>query len=139
MENEMDIRVLQADTPTSNGNVYPRVAIQAAIERWKEQKSKIPVTVDVNDDFVSTGLDITKIAGVVDSLSLNEDGTVIAKIVILATPAAQLLKEVDTPEFVMCSVGKLRKDGDTKIVEELEFQYVAMTLSSAIVYPSKSE
>ena len=70
-------RILHHSTPNINGRIYPKEVMEDMVNRWNEKKAS------GNATFVYLGTEQTldKAAGVVDDMWVDDEGLVIANIV----------------------------------------------------------
>lgn len=133
MSKRITAKVLQADIPTQNGNVYPREQLERAMNEYLTKGQPLFVTSQMQ---LSQNINLGDVAGQVNKMHINGDGTVVAEIEIFKD---QLCVVSDMLHFNMSCIGKVRNDGDVKVVEELSFHYVSADLTSAIVYPDSHD
>lgn len=132
MSKNVTAPVLQADIPTQNRNVYPREELERLVAKYltSTEKEKLLVTYGLRQN-----ISLEHVVGKVNKMHINADGTVIAEIEIFR----DFLPDVGERCFNMCSTGKVRTEGDIKIIEEISFQYVSVGPTSAIVYPDSHD
>lgn len=119
------VPVLQADIPTQNGNLYPRQELENALDKLNSRPEQLSVKSQTEG-----------VVGEVRNLRLTDEGTLVATIV---TPKAPLLSSVFGEHYNMACIGKVKIKNGVKVVEDLEFQYVSLDSTSAVVYPDSHD
>jgi hypothetical protein len=133
MSKRITAKVLQADIPTQNGNVYPREQLEKAMNEYLTKGQPLFVTSKMQ---LSQNINLADVDGQVNKMHINGDGTVVAEIEIFKDHLCDVSEML---HFNMGCIGKVRNDGDVKVVEDLTFHYVSVDSTSAIVYPDSHD
>lgn len=133
MSKRITAKVLQADIPTQNGNVYPREYLERAMNEYLTKGQPLFVT---SKTQLSQNINLADVDGQVNKMYINGDGTIVAEIELFR----DTLHEVsEMPHFNMGCIGRIRNEGGVKVVEDLTFHYVSIDSTSAIVYPDSHD
>lgn len=128
MSKRITAKVLQADIPTLNGNVYPREQLERAINEYLTKGQLLLVTAKTQ---MSQNINLADVDGQVNKMFINGGGTVVAEMEIFN----DTLNEVsEMLHFNMGCIGRIRNEDGVKVVEDLTFHYVSIDSTSAIVY-----
>jgi len=103
-------RIQEADRPNSNGRVYPRKALEKAIEE-QSKKDRTWVTLGMPS---GTSVELDKIVGQAGNWSWDGD-MLCAEIAIMATPCGEVVKKMleDSiqPDYRFAGIGQVSEDG----------------------------
>jgi hypothetical protein len=124
---EFLVPVLQADIPTQNGNVYPRDELEKALARFTENAK--PLLVSSNLQYSSV-MSLNDAVGFVTDMRLDDKGTLNATI----QPVRDGI-DGTFGHYNMACIGEVRNEDGVKVVHSLEFRYVSLDSTSAVVYP----
>lgn len=88
------VPIMNVDVPNLNGRTYPRGVVEKAIMKYNALPSKLGMLGMES----GANIDLSKVSHVIEDLSINEKGEVIAKMRILDTPCGKIVKQLlDTP------------------------------------------
>lgn len=133
MSKRITAKVLQADIPTQNGNVYPREQLERAMNEYLTKGQPLLVTAKTQ---LFKNINLADVDGQVNKMFINGDGTVVAEMEIFN----DTLNEVsEMLHFNMACTGRIRNEDGVKVVEDLTFDYISIDSTSAIVYPDSHD
>lgn len=105
-------RIQVADTPNSNGRVYPRDVLEKAIEE-QSKKDRTWVVMGMPEG-AGTGVDLAKIVGQAGNWSWDGD-MLCAEIAVMDTPQGRILKQMLNeslqPDYRFAGIGQVSPDG----------------------------
>jgi hypothetical protein len=133
MSKRITAKVLQADIPTKNGNLYPREQLERAMNEYLTKGRAILVT---SKTQLSQNINLADVVGQVNKMFINNDGTVVAEMEIFNRTLNEISEML---HFNMSCIGKIRNEDGVRVVEDLTFHCVYIDSTSTIVYPDSRD